>query len=124
MAWKTLLILFLVSCQSTTRLITLCAIDEKAAIGNCATKDKKWTLHFPDEMQNFYAWSEGGMLDLAFKLSACEQDGKLPKDDDTWNELNPCVIGQTCDKSLNGYYATDPNGAKKLQQKLEWCRGR
>lgn len=119
MAWpKTLIFLILLtSCQSM-RLIEICRIWDD--IGNCAKKDKQYTKPVA-EMIGYAAWDDEANDLLGSRLEQCEQDGKLPWSDRTWEEMRTCEIGRNCGQ-LEGLFATDSKGQRMIKDKLDWCK--
>jgi len=111
------------------RKIRMCTID--GAVGKCAVGDKKSELKFPEEMKGFTCWDFYAQYLLGEKLQDCEQSGRLPKDDNTWEDMKVCEIyidnfvKVPCkNPDLVASVCTDPEGVQKIVSKLQWCRQR
>lgn len=77
-------------------------------------------------MVGWYAFHEQSLELLGARLEECEQRGRLPSGDDTWNEMNTCVIGlENCGGAgldeLTDHLAVTKSGAGKIRQRLEYC---
>ena len=114
------------SCKKAIRTIDICQIftlDQKAY---CAVGDEKYELKFPDELTNWYAYSEESQLLLGSRLEECEVKGSLPRNDKTWEEMQVCYIGiNDCSglelDLLDGFFAVNSKGKQKIQDRLEFC---
>ena len=89
-------------------------------IGECSDSDKDYQLKFPSEMGGWVCWDLKAQMLLGERLQQCEQDGKLPKNDQTWIDM----LTLTCpdDGILDMYICTNQSGSHKIKSKLDWCR--
>lgn len=118
MDWRKIVVILLLSSCNSMRSIVMCRIrdDASSMLADCAVKDKKYTLHYPEEMQKFACWDDIAMEDLGSAISECEINGNA---ENPWEDMNVKHI--PCGDSLVGFWCTDPIGEKKIKERLEYC---
>jgi endo-beta-N-acetylglucosaminidase D len=124
MVWQASLILLLSACN-TLRSVEICRIELPTA--NCSIRDKTVIKQYPDDLLEWKAMSEQDLDYLASKLEQCEVDSKLPKNDNTFDELSLCTISKlNCGLlehwQVNGYYSFSPLSIRRIKSKLDFCK--
>ena len=96
----------------------------------CARDKKKYQLNFPSQMITWECWSLESHMLLGEQLTRCEEDGRLPSNDQTWDRMGVCEIYEDnfvkipCKKDMDAFICTNKEGSQKIQQKLMWCARR
>lgn len=113
------------ACKPVQRVITVCRIDQESA--DCAKGDKKFVLKFPSEMVGYYAFQQDSMILLSDRLEECETNGRLPRNDTTWMDMQTCEISfNDCNgldfSLMNGFFAVDSSSRQKIIDRLEFCK--
>lgn len=114
------------SCRDPKRLIDICQIFTDEEMGYCAKGDKKSQRTFPWQFDKWTCWSELSQQRLGEKLEQCELDGKLPRGDKTWQDMNTCLMNKdSCDNVsfsvMDGYFCTNDKGKQMILSRLEFC---
>lgn len=117
------------SCKPSIRLVDICRLFPEDNAASCAKGDKKYDLAFPTQLVGYYAFHEESLNLLGARLEECEVNGRLPRGDTTWDEMNACVItmqgcGQASHDDLFDHYAVPPKSQRKILDRLNWCKTR
>ena len=131
MALNKALILFTIlftSCNTAMRKIDVCLV--QGPIAECAKDKKKYQLQYPSQMITWECWSLEAHMLLGEQLTRCEEDGRLPSNDQTWDKMEVCeiyadkLVPIPCKKDMDAYLCTNKEGSQKIQSKLTWCSRR